>query len=116
MFHEDDFKPYLGTEQSKMAAQVANTILNQNGNVLFGEIFEDKDGKMHFVNFTSKKEAGDTHTTISIGVSAMRAFAPLADTSRIQVDGPTSVQKARAETERLAQLEADNEALKRGKK
>lgn len=109
IFHASQFTQYIGDENAKLAAKIANELVGNTGVVIYGNHFDN--GTCD--NFSSTQNDHDTHVAIAIGLSVMGSLP--VNNSPINVGKVTKEDLLRAAEERAERLENENKQL-RGKK
>lgn len=92
-----------GYELAALAAQIANMLVDENGLLVYGEVYDSKDetGKV-LANFSTHKCDSDTHTALVISTDVMQKFAPLRNAHKLNRFRPTQLQMDRAKEEHAA--------------
>jgi len=107
-FHSDLFKQYIGEDQARLVAKLANQIIASQGQVVYGTLFADSECE----NFTTDQKPADTHVGIIIGVEAMGTLQ-FSDTP-VKSDTPTDEDINRSYEAEIRRLQSENKQL-RGK-
>lgn len=109
IFHESDFIQYLGTENARLAAKMANERIGKTGVVIYGNHYSDGSCS----NFSSKQADHDTHVGIVIGLATMGSL-PILDKS-FDLNKITEEDIVKAQAEQIERLESELKQV-RGKK
>lgn len=108
-FHKNNFNRFVGEDQAMLVAKIANKIMCEKGDVVFGRYFTNGESK----NFSTEQTKDDTHVALIVDMSEMGSFAP--SDGPIHVDLPSKQDEIQALAERAKLLELENMQL-RGKK
>lgn len=98
-FDEDHFAEALSPANAKLAAKVANEVIDVSGHVAYGEAMSG--GELE--NFGSEKKQNDTHVAMVIGVKIMGTLRRR--DVEVQREKISDKDLLRAYKERIGQLE-----------